>query len=127
MHHLRRILTRLVAYAGEVFVHGVKYKGNRSGSGAGGFEDGDVVGVMVGASGRVALYRNGIVRWSAPPVLHPSLPVVPFVSLGASDLSAFLVGEPASIPALPPDWISPPAAVPLRRPVTAAPRSGDLA
>ena len=92
--------------AGEVFVHGVKHKGPRSGSGASaGFEDGDVVGVMVGAaSGRVALYRNGVLCWSVAPGVRPSLSVVPFVSLGAADLSAVIVGEPARVPPAPHDW-----------------------
>jgi hypothetical protein len=81
-----------------------------------------VVGVMVGAaSGRVALYRNGVLCWSVSPGVRPSLAVMPFVSLGAADLSAVLVGEPARVPAAPLEWAAATAAT--RQ--TVAPQGSD--
>ena len=101
-------MTDAPLWAGEVLVHGVKVKGPKSGGAR--FEDGDVVGVMVEpASGRVAFFRNGVLARAVSPGVRPGVPVLPFVSLGAADLAALLVPEPARVPPPPAQW----AALPL--------------
>ncbi len=95
-------------------MHGVKVKGPKSGGAR--FEDGDVVGVMVEpAAGRVAFFRNGILARSVSPGVRPAVPVLPFVSLGAADLAAVLIGEPARVPPPPAQWAALPIA-PAARP-----------
>ena len=77
-----------------------------TGAGAGAYHEGDVVGVMLSCSGnRLAFYRNGVLHRSVScNFTDGPASLVPFVSIGAADLSAVLVTEPIRLPPAPSDW-----------------------